>query len=157
MKSDLTGISPFTNKKSVIVEKTDAGVETRICMDTGFTTNSEYIIGSDKIEEVEATTSRLIKELRFADILLNQYWYPTTAMFSTGMIYPDGTPQSWRWVYAPIIHMEEEEQKKYPVPGKPGEYYSTRIATDVAEYYEPEQFKEVCKRVGMAKNSDDKE
>ena len=91
MKSDLTEISPFTDKKSVIVEKTDTGIETRICMDTGYTTNSDYKIGSENIKKVEESTSRLIKELRFSDILLNQYWYPTTAMFSTGMIYPDGT------------------------------------------------------------------
>ena len=30
MKTDLTEISPFTNNKSVIVENTDKGVETRI-------------------------------------------------------------------------------------------------------------------------------
>ena len=42
MKTDLTEISPFTNNKSVIVEKLENGVETRICMDTGFTTKSNY-------------------------------------------------------------------------------------------------------------------
>ena len=89
IESDLTEISPFTDKKSVIVENTEAGIETRICMDTGFTTNSEYKIGSEKIEEIEMSTSRLIRELRFTDVVLGQYWYPTTAMFATGMIYPE--------------------------------------------------------------------
>ena len=149
-KTDLTEISPFTNKTSVIVEKTDSGIETRICMDTGFTTNSDYKIGSDKIEEVEQSTSRLIRELRFSDILLGQYWYPTTAMFSTGMIYPEGTKDEWNWVYAPIVEVADDEKEKYPVPGKPGEFYTTRLATDAAEYYKPTDFKEVCKRVGMA-------
>ena len=152
MKTDLTEISPFTNNKSVIVENTDKGVETRICMDTGYTTNSEYKIGSDIIEEIESTTSQLIKDLRFSDILLNQYWYPTTAMFSTGMIYPDGTKDDWKWCYAPIVEISKEEQKKYPIPGKPGEFYPTRLATDVAEYYDNDDFKSVCKRVGMAKD-----
>jgi hypothetical protein len=152
IESDLTEISPFTGKKSVIVETTAAGIETRICMDTGFTTNSEYKIGSDKIEEVEKSTTQLIRELRYTDDSLGQYWYPTTAMFSTGMIYPEGTTEKWNWVYAPIIEVPEEEQEKYPIPGKPGEYYTTRLATDVAEYYVPTDFQEVCKRVGMAKN-----
>ena len=121
-------------------------------MDTGYTTNSEYKIGSDIIEEIESTTSQLIKDLRFSDILLNQYWYPTTAMFSTGMIYPDGTKDDWKWCYAPIVEISKEEQKKYPIPGKPGEFYPTRLATDVAEYYDNDDFKSVCKRVGMAKD-----
>ena len=152
IESDLTEISPFTGKKSVIVETTAAGIETRICMDTGFTTNSEYKIGSDKIEEVEKSTTQLIRELRYTDDSLGQYWYPTTAMVSTGMIYPEGTTEKWNWVYAPIIEVPEEEKEKYPIPGKPGEYYTTRLATDVAEYYVPTDFQEVCKRVGMAKN-----
>jgi hypothetical protein len=152
MKTDLTEISPFTDKKSVIVEKTDSGIETRICMDTGFTTSTEYKLNSDKIEEIERTTSKLIKDLRFSDHVLGQYWYPTTAMFSTGVIYPDGTVEDWKWVYAPIVTMDEEEQKKYPVPGKSGEYYQTRVATDVAEYYGKEEFRAICKRVGMAKD-----
>jgi len=154
IESDLTEISPFTDKKSVIVENTEAGIETRICMDTGFTTNSEYKIGSEKIEEIEMSTSRLIRELRFTDVVLGQYWYPTTAMFATGMIYPEGTKDKWNWVYAPIVDVPEEEKEKYPVPGKPGEFYTTRLATDVAEYYKPTEFQEVCKRVGMAKHVD---
>ena len=152
MKTDLTEISPFTNNKSVIVEQLENGVETRICMDTGFTTNSDYKVDSDNIEEIEATTTQLIKDLRFTDVLLKQYWYPTTAMFSTGVIYPEGTPNDWKWVYAPVVNMTEEERKQYPIPGKPGEYYETRIGTDVAEYYDRNDFKTVCKRVGMAED-----
>jgi len=149
MKSDLTEISPFTDNKSVIVETLENGVETRICMDTGFTTNSEYKIGSDGVVSIEETTTQLIKDLRFSDVLLNQYWYPTTAMFSSGVIYPDGNPNDWKWCYAPVIHMTEEEQKQYPIPGKPGEFYASRIGTDVSEFYDKNDFKSVCKRVGM--------
>ena len=65
MKTDLTEISPFTDKRSVVVETADNGIETRICMDTGFTTSTEYKLNSDKIEEIERTTSKLIKDLRF--------------------------------------------------------------------------------------------
>jgi hypothetical protein len=72
-------------------------------------------------------------------------------MFSTGMIYPEGTNEDWKWVYSPIITMSKEEQKQYPVPGKSGEYYETRLGVDVAERYPNNQFREVCKRVGIAK------
>jgi len=152
MESDLTEISPFTNKQSVILEKTEEGVETRICMDTGFTTSSNYKINSETVTEYEETTTKLIKELRFTDALLGQYWYPTTAMFKTGVLYPDGDKENWKWCYAPIVHMEQEERKNYPVPGKDGEYYESRIATDVAEYYANDNFREACKRIGAAKD-----
>jgi len=151
MKSEQTEISPFTGKKSVILEITPTGLETRICMDTGYTTNSNYKIDGENIDEIESSTSKLIKELRFTDVLLKQYWYLTTAMFSTGMIYPEGTPEEWSWVYAPIVDIAEKNSKNFPVPGKEGEYYTTRIATEVAEYYKPLEFENVCKRVGMAK------
>jgi len=154
MKSDLTATSPFTNNKSVIVENTDSGIETRICMDTGYTTNSNYTLDSENITEIEQSTSKLIKDLRYEDKELNQYWYLTTAMFSTGMIYPEGTPDQWNWVYAPIIEINEVERKKYPIPGKTGEFYTTRIGTEVSEYYKPLEFQNVCKRVGMAKHAE---
>ena len=150
MNIDTTHTSPFTGEKSVVVEEYN-GVETRICMDTGFTTNSQYKIGSTEIEEFESTTAELIKNLRFTDEDLGQYWYPTTVMFTRGIIYPEGGLKDWMWVYAPIVELTEEEKKEYPVPGKEGEYYETRVATDLAERYQPTDFRSVCKRVGLAK------
>ena len=150
MKVDTTEISPFTGKKSVVTEEYN-GVETRICMDTGFTTNSEYKTDSDRIEEFESTTSELIRNLRYTDEQLGQYWYPTTVMFTDGIIYPEGGLTDWMWVYAPIVELTEEEKKDYPVPGKEGEYYETRVAVDMAERYKHDDFRSVCKRVGLAK------
>ena len=151
-KSDLTEISPFTGKRSVVAEIADNGIETKMCMDTGYTTSSEYRIGSVEVMDYEKTTARLIKELRYDDYKLEQHWYLATVTFSTGMIYPDGNKNNWKWAYARIIHMSEEEKKKYPIPGKPGEYYETRLGVDVAEYYPKDQFRDVCKRVGIAKD-----
>ena len=150
-KVDTTEISPLTGNKSVIVEKDKNDMESRICMDTGYTTIAKYKIDSKDTEEYEASTSQLIRDLRYEDADLKQYWYLTTVMFSTGMIYPEGTKDEWQWVYAPIINIPTEEQKNYPVPGKPGEYYESRLGVDVAEYYPSDKFAEVCKRVGVAK------
>ena len=132
MESDLTEISPFTNKQSVILEKTEEGVETRICMDTGFTTSSNYKINSETVTEYEETTTKLIKELRFTDALLGQYWYPTTAMFKTGVLYPDGDKENWKWCYAPIVKLSEVEEKKYSQDVD----YESKIDMDNAQYYD---------------------
>ena len=148
---DNTELSPISGAQSVVVEIDDNGIESRLCMDTGYTTVSKYKIDSPDVEEYEASTSQLIRDLRFIDEKLGQYWYLTTVMFSTGMIYPDGTSEEWKWVYAPIIEIPKDERKEYPIPGKPGKYYETRLGVDVAEYYESTEFKNVCKRVGVAK------
>ena len=89
MNIDTTEKSPFTGKTSVVVEEVN-GIETRICMDTGFTTNSEYKLGSAAVEKFEQSTAEIIRKLRHIDEDLQQYWYPTTVMFSTGIIYPVG-------------------------------------------------------------------
>ena len=150
-KTDLTEISPITGNTSVIVETDDNGVESRICMDSGYTTTSKYKIGSKHIEEYEQTTAKVIKELRYEDKKLNQYWYLTTVMFTHGMIYPDGDLENWQWCYAPIIELNEEESKNYPIPGKDGEFYTSRLGVDVAEFYPKDRFAEVCIRAGIAK------
>ena len=150
-KIDNTEKSPITGATSVVVETDQNGIESRICMDTGYTTVSKYKLDSPEVSEYESSTSQLIRDLRFTDEELGQYWYLTTVMFSTGMIYPEGTPNDWKWVYAPVINIPKDEQKNYPIPGKPGEYYETRLGIDVAEYYESTQFADVCKRVGVAK------
>ena len=106
MKIDTTEISPFTGEKSVVIEESN-GIETRICIETGFTTNSEYKVGSEKIEEFEKTTAELIRNLRYTDEELGQYWYPTTVMFTHGIIYPEGNLTDWQWVFAPVVKLTE--------------------------------------------------
>ena len=150
MKIDNTEISPFTGQKSVVIE-TENNIETRICMDTGFTTNTSYKIGSIDIQKFEETTSELIRSLRFEDTNLGQYWYPTTVMFSTGIIYPVGNTESWSWNYAPVVKLSEEEKLQYPIPGRKDEYYETRLATELAQVFAKDKFKDVCKMVGVAK------
>ena len=67
MKTDLTEISPFTDKRSVVVETADNGIETRICMDTGFTTSTEYKLDSDKIEEIMNKINNIINDNDLSD------------------------------------------------------------------------------------------
>ena len=151
MNIDTTEKSPFTGKTSVVVEEVN-GIETRICMDTGFTTNSEYKLGSAAVEKFEQSTAEIIRKLRHIDEDLQQYWYPTTVMFSTGIIYPVGSEEEWEWSYAPIVELSKEEQKEYPIPGQAGKYYETRLAKELAENYPSSDFRSVCKRVGLAKD-----
>jgi len=150
MKIDTTHTSPFTNNKSVVVEGS-AEHETRLCMDTGFTTSAIYNIDSDKISEFEETTSELIRTLRYADEELGQYWYPTTIMFKDGVIYPSGHTSNWKWSYSPIVNIPLDEQKDFPIPGQEGQCYDTRLATELTTEFENTDFRKLCTDVGLAK------
>ena len=93
-----------------------------MCFNCGFMSNSNYT--EDNIEKIQHT-SQLIKDLSFKDETRNIYWYPSVVnMGKLGIIYPDGTEFDWKWKFASVVKVDEEEGKNYPIPGKDGEYLS---------------------------------
>ena len=140
--------SPFTGEYTVVVEFDDANGESRMCIESGFNTSELYSFrnNSPHIEKFEEQTTELIKKTKYTDELLGQYWYLTTIVFQTGILYPDGTPDNIRWVYSPVVKISKDEQEKYPVPGKDGEYYETRVAVELSESFN--DFNSACKRMG---------
>ena len=140
--------SPFTDDYDVIVEYDDRHRESRMCMVTGYTTNEFYKFDSPNIKEIENSTSKFIKEMRYEDKTLGQYWYLTTITTHKGIVYPEGTKDHFEWVYSPIVQLEEEEKKKYPVPGKDGEFYETRLGVEHSERFQSHNFLGACKSLG---------
>ena len=61
---------------------------------------------------------------------------------------------NYEWAFTPIVELSDEEKKNYPIPGKEGEYYGTRLATEITETYKSDQFKHVCKRAGAVIESE---
>jgi hypothetical protein len=149
MKKDTTENSPFTGKESVIVEIVD-GKTSKICMDSGYMTNDDFNINNKEIlSKYEESMPKLMIEKKYKDTELGQYWYLTSIQFKTGMIYPQpNTIDEYEWVFAPVIGLDADEQLQYPVPGKDGEFYNTRLATEHAEYYTKHNFQGACKRAG---------
>ena len=156
MKKDTTEISPFTGKESVIVEQ--VGDKTsKICMDSGFMTNEDFSIDNvELIEKYESSMPKLMIEKRYKDDDLGQYWYLTSIQFRTGMIYPQPSQQDdYEWCFSPVIELDPDEQKQYPVPGKEGEYYNTRLGTEHTEYYNKHDFTGACRRAGAIVTADE--
>tara|TARA_R110000822_G_scaffold192679_3_gene331334 strand:- start:664 stop:1134 length:471 start_codon:yes stop_codon:yes gene_type:complete len=156
MKKDTTEISPFTGKESVIVEIVD-GKTSKICMDSGYMTNDDFSIdNSELLSKYEESMPKLMIEKKHKDTDLGQYWYLTSIQFRTGMIYPQPDKNNeYEWVFAPIMSLDAEEQKQYPVPGKDDEFYNTRLATEHAEYYTKHNFSGACKRAGAVITADE--
>ncbi len=149
MKKDTTEISPFTGKESVIVEIVD-GKTSKICMESGYMTNEDFgFDNKDLLAKYEETMPKLMIETKYKDEDISQYWYLTSIQFRTGMIYPQPNKiDEYEWVFAPIIELDADEQKQYPVPGKDEEFYNTRLGTEHAEYYTKLGFTAACRRAG---------
>ena len=140
--------SPFTDDLDVIVEFDDKGRESRMCMVTGYTTSELYKFNSPDIEKIEESTSKFIKEMRYEDKVLAQYWYLTTITTLDGIVYPEGNKDHYEWVFSPVIQLTEEEKKKYPVPGKKNEFYETRVGIEHSQRFQSHNFLGACKSLG---------
>ena len=157
MKTELTEKSPITGNDCVIVEIID-GKTSKICMESGFMTNDDFAIGNDELlAKYEETMPEIIVDSKLKDEELGQYWYLTSVQFRTGMIYPQPSEHDankYEWAFTPVIELSEKERLEYPVPGKEGEYYEQRLATEITETYKSDQFKAVCKRAGAVIESE---
>ena len=120
--------SPFTGKNNCFLQEI-GDVKSYLCMDSGYTTNSTYEIGSDVIKDAEKKAPKLVNDLRFEDESLGLIWFPSVIQVpGIGMIFPDGhSTDDWGYSVAKQIAIPDEEQKNYPVPGKEDTYYQSRL------------------------------
>ena len=148
-KVDDLETSPITGKESVIVEVVNEKT-CKICMDSGYMTNDDFSFNNKElIENYESSMPQIIIDNKYKDESLKQWWYLTSIQFTTGMIYPMPNSQGdWDWAFSPVVEIPEEEQNKFPIPGKEGEFYKTRLDTDATERYTKSDFRGVCKRAG---------
>ena len=118
-----------------------------MCFNCGFMSNSNYT--DENIENIQHT-SQLIKDLSFRDETRNIHWYPSVVnMGKLGIIYPDGTVFDWKWKFASVVKVDEEESKNYPIPGKDGEFYTERLDVENAVEFGQYEFLSACKTMGI--------
>jgi len=125
-----------------------------LCFRCGYTSNSLYSKKSKERNKHLETTAEIIKELEFFDEERQLYWYPSVInMGSKGIIFPEGSVESWYWRYAQVIFIPEEERKDYPVPGKDGEYYESRLDVEGAKRFGQFEFLDACTDMGLVKKN----
>ena len=119
----------------------------------GFTSNSLYVKDSDQRQAQVKNSPKLVIELECFDEDRNIYWYPSVInMGKRGIIYPEGIEDEYSWKYAKVVDIPKEDQDKYPVPGKDGEFYETRLGVDSASEYGKYEFLNACKDMGIVKD-----
>ena len=156
MKLDYDEISPITKNECVIVEADESTNTTSyMCMESGFTTSDKLVIDSKHVSDYEATLPQLMKDVKYTDEERGLIWYPAFLNVpGVGMLYCSGNKESdFRWEVAKTVELIGDERKKFPVPGKLGEYYTSRLDTENATQFDRARFGEAldCYYEMMAK------
>ena len=88
----------------------------------------------------EEQLTELMLDSKFEDPETGLVWYPTFMQMPGAMLYPEGSVTKIEWRVAKIIPVIGEERLKYPVPGKEGEYFTSRLDVDNANIYDTKDF-----------------
>ncbi len=148
-------ISPFTGKRNCFVQ-TMGTDESYLCMDSGYTTNTLYKIGSDVIKDAESRAPKLVNDLKYQDDERGLIWFPSVVQVpGIGMIFPDGSSiDDWGYSVAKQVGIPEEEQKNYPVPGKDGEFYQSRLDMKNLKTFDKLKFEDACEELKIVQDVD---
>ena len=138
---DYDSISPVTGNKCVLEEANEHdNTVSYLCMESGFTSSEKLIDGTEFQKKYETQCTDLMISCKIIDDD-NRAWYPTFMQMPGGMLYCEGkTSQSWSWKVAKVIPIFGDERKKYPVPGKEGEFHTSRLDVDSAKTYDNNDF-----------------
>lgn len=136
IKLEYDEISPITNNLCVLVEATDAGINSYLCMESGYVTNDSLAIGSPNIDLYEEHISQLMRDVKYIDETRGLVWYPTYMQIGGFVLYCTGTTKKdLGWEVASIISLSDDESKQYPIPGNNTEYFTARVDIDNAEFF----------------------
>jgi hypothetical protein len=142
MNLEYDEISPITGNLCVVVEADPRSNKiSYICMESGYTTTELLQKDSDYLEKHEAQLTELMLDARYVDEETGLVWYPTFMQMPGCMLYPDGSRTALKWKVARVIAVNEEEKLQYPIPGKEGEYFTSKLDVDNANIYDTMDFK----------------
>jgi hypothetical protein len=119
--------------------------EDRLDIDTGYFTREAFVIGSNECKMFEDTVTQLIVDAKQERD--GRAWYLTTITLPGGILFPDGSVDSYKWVVAPVVAVLDEDKSDYPIPGEEGQTYNSRVGVEDAKQFD--QFKEGLVYLGM--------
>ena len=143
---DYDELSPITGNRSVLIEAdTATNIESRICMESGYTTKDTLLIGSQAAVDYESMgMTEFMKAVKYEDENLGTVWYPAFIQMQHAMLYcerVDASSNTLVWKVAQVKEIDAKLQLQYPIPGKDNEYYTSRLDVENALTFEKLQFK----------------
>lgn len=132
------------------VVENSSTIKTYSCFGCGFTTNSLMKEG----EEFYAQQLEVLPEVYRDSIFEDKdglKWMPTTINLpQQGMVFYNGTnKENAKWAAVKAVKVTEEEKEKYPVKGKPGEFYEWRMDMTTMQPFEMRDFMEALSYIGI--------
>ena len=129
-----------------VVEKTELEgqpFESYLCFDCGMTTNSNFAIDSEHLEEMVKNNTELMNDLKHIDEDRGLVWYPSVInMGEKGIIYPEGVPTDWHWNYASVVDVPEEDREKY-------DGHDKRLDIENPQKFGQFEFMKACQAMGV--------
>jgi hypothetical protein len=149
MTDNLTTCSHCGSDACYVTENSPT-VKTYSCFGCGFTTNSLMKEGEEfYIQQIE-TLPELYKDVMFKDEE-EKIWMPTIInQPQNGMVFYNGTnKENAKWAAVKAVKVGEDEKEKYPIKGKPGEFYEWRMDMSTMLSFEMKEFMEALSYIGL--------
>jgi hypothetical protein len=152
MADNLT-ICKHCESDACYVTENSPEVKTYSCVGCGFTTNSLMKEGNEFYEQQMGVLPELYKDVVFKDED-DLMWMPIVINLPTqGMVFYNGTTkENAKWSAVKAVKVAEEEKEKYPIKGKPGEFYEFRMDMSTIMNYETKEFMEALSYIGVLPN-----
>jgi hypothetical protein len=108
--------------------------------------DSRYEIGSLKLIDNLKNSPKLVRESKFEDKERGIVWFPSVInMGKLGMIFPEGTADSYFWKYAKVIDIPKEEQPLY-------DNHTQRLDIENAQTFSQYEFVKACEQMGITRD-----
>lgn len=149
MTDNLTICSHCGSDACYVVENSST-IKTYSCFGCGFTTNSLMKEGEEFYSQQLEVLPEVYKDSIFED-KDGLKWMPTTINLpQQGMVFYNGTTkENAKWAAVKAVKVTEEEKEKYPVKGKPGEFYEWRMDMTTIQSFEMRDFMEALSYIGV--------
>jgi ribosomal protein L37AE/L43A len=147
-RDDMKILCPFCNSMNCFQEEYKT-TKSWLCMNCGYTSLNLYKNHSSELKEILNSSPQLIIDLKKYDEERQIWWFLSVINIpNKGILYPEGTPEIWEWVYAPSVPIPEEERKDYPIPNQDDRFYDSRLAIEQSQRFPSDQFYNAIKEMG---------
>jgi hypothetical protein len=117
----------------------------------GFWTNSFMTEDHEFYMKQMETLPELYKDLAWKDPETGLVWLPNTInVQDKGMVFANGTNAlNWKWAAVRAIEIPKKEQKKHPIPGKPGEFMKYKMDMKNMKTFEERDYMDALSYIGI--------
>ena len=149
MDKDALVICKRCGSNACYEDQVNEKIRTYWCYGCGFMSNSLMKEGNEFLERQTKVLPELYKDLIYEDSE-GKCWIPSSVNKpKMGMVFLDGTSiDNWRWAGVKAVKVKKDERKKYPIPGKKGEFYKYRMDMNNVKHFEEKNYMDALSYIG---------